>query len=246
MLRLIACTAMLIDHIGYQYNILECRIVGRIAFPIFVYLICNGYRHTSNRRNYALRLSLFALLSQVPFSLFCYGVLWHGHGNVFFTLLLALLSIWSAEELRKRPVLKYVAFLPALIICTAYYYQVIDSDYGARGIVMAMVFYYLDGRDLLHRFLMVLGMAVSVTLEYVLSCGKVLLLGLLGRGFVFPELFWWDRYQLYALFALVFIFCYNGQKGKYPKGNVPAKLTHYGFYLFYPAHQLVLWLIRVL
>ena len=60
-LRCIACIAMLFDHIGFQYNILPFRIVGRIAFPIFVYLICNGYRHTSDRGKYALRLGFFAL-----------------------------------------------------------------------------------------------------------------------------------------------------------------------------------------
>jgi len=239
MLRIIACVAMLIDHIGYQYNILDFRLIGRIAFPIFVYLLTNGYRHTASPRNYALRLGLFALLSQVPYSLFGYGEFWSSSGNVLFTLLLALLCIWCAEELRKHPVARFFAFGPALAVCIAYLCHIIDSDYGARGIVMALVFYYFDGRDFLHRLLMVLGMVFSLLLEFFLACGKNLLLGL-----TWPEIYWWDLYQLCALLALFFIFSYNGTKGTYPSGKAPAKMLQYGFYAFYPAHQLVLWLIR--
>ena len=83
-------------------------------------------------------------------------------------------------------------------------------------------------------------------LDAELSCGKTLLLGLLGHGFVFPKFNLSNQYQLFSLLALVFIFSYNGEKGKYPQGKLPAKLTQYGFYLFYPVHQLVLWLIRFL
>ena len=70
-LKLIACICMLIDHIGYlffpQYEFL--RVIGRIAFPIFSYLITEGYTHTSSIRKYSLRLLIFALISQIPYML---------------------------------------------------------------------------------------------------------------------------------------------------------------------------------
>ena len=246
MLRMIACVAMLIDHIGFQYNIMVFRAIGRIAFPIFVYLICNGYHHTSSRLRYSLRLLLFAALSQIPFSLFCYGVLWQDHGNVFFTLLMALLSIWAGDELKRHKALRWAALVPALVVCISYHLGFMDSDYGARGILLALVFYYFDGKSIKNRLAMLIGMLLSTYYVYVLRLGYYTFLGLMGRGFRLPWLNQWDLYQLFSLGALLLIFCYNGKKGNYPGGKLPAKALQLGFYLFYPVHQLVLWIIRVL
>ena len=69
-LRIIACVSMLLDHIGFAFNINILRIIGRLAFPLYVYLLYNGYKHTSNRFLYAVRLGVFAAVSQIPFSLF--------------------------------------------------------------------------------------------------------------------------------------------------------------------------------
>ena len=246
MLRIIACVAMLIDHIGFQYNIMAFRAVGRIAFPIFAYLIGNGFRHTSNRGRYALRLAAFALISQVPFSLFAYRILWHSNGNVFFTLLLALVSIWAAEELGKRRELRWAALIPAGMICVAYHIGIMSSDYGARGILLALVFYYFDGKTILNRLAMAVGMLLSTYYAYILRLGRACLLCLRGAGFQLPSLSKWDGYQIFALLALIFIFCYNGKKGQYPTGKWQAKAMQLGFYLFYPVHQLVLWILLFL
>lgn len=238
-LKLIACVTMLIDHLGFQYGIMSFRAIGRIAFPIFVYLICNGYRHTSNKGRYALRLAIFAVISQVPFSLFCYGILWQEHGNVMFTLLMALLCIWSAEELGALRKLRVVAFFPAIAVCALYHWKIMSSDYGTTGILMALVFFYLDGKTLGRRLAVVLGMSAVVFYDYLLS----LLIGLaklvLESGFSVMNLSKWDLYQAFSLLALIFIFSYNGKKGM---GS--GKLLQYSFYLFYPLHQLVLWIIR--
>ena len=76
--------------------------------------------------------------------------------------------------------------------------------------------------------------------------GRSLLLALLGQGLSIPQVDSWDLFQIYGVLALLFIFLYNGKKGAYPTKALPAKLVQYGFYMFYPLHQLVLWLIRVL
>ena len=72
LLKLLAFAAMLVDHIGYMYypNVVLFRIVGRLAFPIFAYQIAVGYAHTSNLKKYIQRLTLFAILAQIPFSFF--------------------------------------------------------------------------------------------------------------------------------------------------------------------------------
>ncbi len=240
LLRLIACLTMVIDHIGFQYNIYLFRCIGRIAFPIFVYLLCNGYRYTTSRLRYALRLGISALISQVPFSLFCYNTLWHSHGNVFVTLLLSLLCIWSADSLLQKKNLRILAFLPTLIICVLYYFGVLDSDYGIRGILFALLFYFVGNKDERKPGLLELGMLLSIYYPFLLDCGRWLL------GGSTPILSSWDMTQVYSLCALPLIMLYNGQKGCTPVSPVLAKLTQLGFYAFYPAHMLILWLIRIL
>ena len=244
-LRIIACLAMLFDHIGYITGNIYCRIIGRIAFPIFVYLITNGFRHTSNRIHYALRLALFALISQIPFSLFCYGTVDFHHGNVMFTLLLGLLCIWSVDFLRMKPCLRWIAFLPTLFICAIYYRGIISSDYGIKGILLTVVFYLFDGKPNSNRILMTVGALLSVFYDYFLSLGIAVFRWELGHTFILPGMTQWRFLQIFSLGALLFIFMYNGTKGKYPNGRKTSKLLQYGFYAFYPVHQVFLWIIRI-
>ena len=243
-LRIIACLAMLIDHIGYINGNIYYRIIGRIAFPIFVYLITNGFRHTSSRIRYALRLALFALISQVPFSLFSRGVVDFSHGNVLFTLLLGLLCIWSIDILRKKTYLRWIALLPTLFVCGIYYFGIISSDYGMRGILLTVVFYLFDGKSTPKRILMTVGALLSVFSYYALSLGVAVAKWALGNALVLPSMTQWEFLQIYSLGALIFIFMYNGRKGTYPKNRKTAKLLQYGFYAFYPVHQMILWAIR--
>ena len=244
-LRIIACLAMLVDHIGYINGNIYFRIIGRIAFPIFVYLITNGFRHTSSRIRYALRLALFALLSQVPFSLFSRGIVDFSHGNVMFTLLLGLLCIWSVDFLCKKKYLRWIALLPTLFVCGIYYFGIISSDYGIRGILLTVVFYLFDGKSIPKRILMIVGALFSVFFYYALSLGVAVLKWGFGSTLVLPSMTQWEFLQIYSLGALIFIFMYNGRKGTYPRGRKTAKLLQYGFYAFYPVHQIILWLIRV-
>lgn len=239
MLRLIACAAMLIDHIGYVYAIAPLRIVGRIAFPVFAYLIYNGYRHTANPVKYAVRLAVFALISQVPFALFCHYTDYFQNGNVFVTLLMSLLCVWAADVMAKNRVTKWFCLLPALLVITGYHFGLLRSDYGAKGIIMVMVFWLLDGKEIWKRALTCALVLGAVYYSPILGCALNLIR---GNGFAF-SLTSWEKTQVWSLLALPLIFAYNGQKGKMPGGMVGAKIAQYGFYAFYPVHMLMLWLI---
>lgn len=245
-LRIIACAAMLLDHIGYMTGDTYLRIIGRIAFPLFVYLIYSGFRHTSSRFRYAVRLAVFALISQVPFTLFSHNNIDFSHGNAMFTLLAGLLCIWSLDALRKIPILRWASLLPTLIVCVLYYKRIISSDYGIRGILFILVFYCFDGKTFPKRIFMTVGMLLSVFYSHILSLGVGVLKWLLGNGLVLPSMTRWQFLQIFSLGALIFIFMYNGKKGNYPRGRKSAKLVQYGFYAFYPLHQLILWLIRLI
>jgi len=118
-LKLIAIITMIIDHIGAC--VVSCipavqdpnsmvymlywvlRIIGRIAFPIFCFLLVEGFIHSKNRYKYALRLLIYSVISEVPFDLALtrHAINW-SHQNVFFTLLLGLLSMMVLDLIQQH------------------------------------------------------------------------------------------------------------------------------------------------
>lgn len=246
-LRIVACVCMLLDHIGFcfgsRWPFLEpLRWIGRIAFPLYVFLIVNGFRHTSNRFRYALRLAIFAVISQVPFALMCHPNTMLGTLNVFVTLLLALLTVWATDEMRKHRFTKFVCFLPTLAVFAVYYFGLLKSDYGAKGILLAMVFYLFDGKYILTA----LGMLCAIYNSYLIRLGFLLLRTLQGRPYTINTPTKWELIQLFSLLSLVFIFLYNGKKGNLPASKAGAKAVQLGFYLFYPVHMLLLYGLKQL
>ena len=242
-LRIVACIAMLIDHIGYACNIQAFRIIGRIAFPIFLFLIYNGYLHTSCKWRYALRLALFALISQVPFSLFTGGQLWISNGNVFVTLLICLLCLWISDVLVKQKYLKYFCILPWIIGFGVYYFGIIRSDYGAKAVLMALCLFLFYGKAWWKRILLVLSTLCAVFYSFGLSCIVYIKDILFGSPASLSMPGNWALLQVYSLLAFLFIFAYNGKKGGILANNAVNKCIQYGFYLFYPVHMLLIWWI---
>ena len=139
-LKCIAVFSMLTDHISaYLFPSEEwMRYVGRLAFPIFGFLIVEGFWHTRDIKRYMGRLLVFALISEVPYDLARYNTPFYPQGqNVFFTLFLALVCIYGMHTWQERP-LAAAAVLAA--VCAVMHYLV-KSDYGIGGIVMILCFY---------------------------------------------------------------------------------------------------------
>lgn len=135
MLKLIACAAMLIDHIGAyllpQYTLL--RVIGRIAFPIYCFLLAEGVHHTKKPHAYVLRLLLLAVLSELPFDLCTAGWITFRYQNVMLTL---LLGVCMGLAMKKAPLwLKPVLIFPFALLA-----QFLRTDYGAMGIVIIALF----------------------------------------------------------------------------------------------------------
>lgn len=157
-LKIMAMLFMLCDHIGYvllgpfvtgaegtaaAYYILRA-VIGRWAFPIYCFLLVEGFQKTRSRKKYGLRLFLFALVSEVPFDLAFYGSPFsQTHCNIFFTLLLSVIMMELMEKAeerlgdwRLRALCQAGAFL-----CAALAAELIRCDYGAKGILAVALLY---------------------------------------------------------------------------------------------------------
>ena len=231
-LRLIASVLMVLDHMwatitpGNDWMTL----LGRMVFPIFAFQLAEGYRHTANWRRYALRLFLFALLSEIPFDLIQGGTIFYPwHQNVMFTLLLGLLSIAALDRCRRERTVKTV-LLAVLSVAGCCLLALIGFvDYSVQGVLTVILFWAcrdFRGARLCQLFVMFL-------LNQVFFSGWTLPFTFLGHTFELQT-------QAFALLALPLIWCYNGQKGH------RGKLLQYGSYVFYPLQFLVLYAILML
>lgn len=237
MLKWIAISTMLIDHIGaavlgrmlwndkgylnsgmlWYENRLSViytmtRLIGRLAFPIFCFLLVEGFEHTHNKKRYMLRLGIFALVSEIPFDLvFNNKILEFSSQNVFFTLFIGFLTMYFYQMIEENYRLNYMNRIllglgaVALGMGAA---QLIRSDYGGAGVFCIMMLYLFQKKKVIQTAAGVCTFAVIF----------------------FPS-------ELPAVAAFIPIWFYNGKRGKQLK---------YFFYIFYPAHLLILYLICVL
>lgn len=210
-LKIIAVLSMVTDHCAnylldgntWAYEVMRC--FGRVAFPVFAFLVAEGFAHTRNRMRYFLSLLLFAAVSEVPWYLLN-GM--DGTHNVMFTLALGVAALAVFERLREHRVLCCCSML-----LMAWLAAWLGTDYEWRGVLVITVFYLL-------------GMAKNT---------PVTLRRMLQLLFAFPLMMHYGITG--ALLACSVIFLYDGTRG-FIHGN----MAKYGFYGFYPAHLIIIWL----
>lgn len=138
LLSLVAAITMVIDHVGAVLlpSVPVLRVIGRIAFPLYCMGIVQGCIYTKNHAKYALRLLLFALISQPAYML----GLNHSWSelNVIFTLFLGMLSVWGIQKKRFFSHL----WMPAIALVLA---AVLKMDYGWRGVLLIILMYLSSG-----------------------------------------------------------------------------------------------------
>lgn len=177
MLKLIAVISMLIDHTAHIfYSELDfltiplfalagreitvyyiMRRIGRLAFPLFCFLVAEGFVHTRNQKKYGLGLLIFALLSEIPFNLMGDGKLIDpSRQNVYFTLFLGFLLIYIFVN-TKNELLKFVLMAIVTVIS-----MFLHADYGMRGVLLILLIYALRSRP-----------AIQAVLSYPLLSGGV-------------------------------------------------------------------------
>lgn len=222
-LKVIACVTMLIDHIGFLFfpYAPAFRYIGRLAFPIYCFLLTEGAHYTRNPLKYALRLGLAALAAELPYDLLFYGRLTLAHQNVIFNLLLAfgmLLCMKLLPRLKKLPAPVTLLLQAALMLIFAWISKKLHLEYGSDGIFLIGIFFLT--RSLPYRHVL---QALALVALFCLSGTAALTLG--------PITLPWTAF---ALLAIIPICLYTGKKSGH------SKLVQTVFYLFYPVHLLVL------
>lgn len=233
-LHILAMAFMLCDHLwgtivpGNDW--LTC--IGRLAFPIFAFLLVEGYFHTSDLKRYVRRLFLFALLSEIPFNLAMGSRLFYPiHQNVLWTFLLALGFIhWNEKAKHSGKLWKRVA-VGILSVVLGYLAGILTmADFYQGGVLTVLVFYFFRGR----KWWQLAGQLLC--LWYI---NVEILSGFAYELHLFGETFFLIRQGL-ALLALFPIWLYRGRQGYHSKG------FRYFCYAFYPAHLLILGLLKLL
>lgn len=230
-LHILAMALMLMDHLWATLlpaqEWLTC--VGRLAFPIFAFMAVEGYFHTHDFKKYALRMLLFAVISEIPFD-FMYGGTWFYpvHQNVIWTLLLGLLGINIMETARKkRKKWAFILISVIVVIVGAALGTLCMLDYYGTGVLTIFIFYFFYGR----KWWCLIGQIVA--LYWV----NVELLG----GLVYPIQLFGMEFELcqqgLALLSLIPIWLYRGRQGYH------SKPFQYLCYAFYPVHMAIIVLV---
>jgi hypothetical protein len=224
-LKLIACATMLLDHFGHAivpglpvpYMAELCytlRIIGRIAFPIYCFLLVEGMGHTGDCGKYLLRLGIGIVLAELPFDiLFEGGISWEAQ-SVMVTLTLGAVMLLCMEKTKQKS-LKLLLVLPFAVLA-----EFAKCDYGGFGIAMIAVFALFDRLPV---------QALGLLLVNLFLDSAAI------SGFGGPV-----SVQLFAVAAMIPIGLYSGKKLTH------SKAVQWAFYLFYPVHLLILWIILLI
>lgn len=230
-LHILAMVLMLMDHLWATLlpaqEWMTC--VGRIAYPIFAFMVVEGYFHTRSFKKYALRLLLFAVLSEIPFDLMYGGMMFYPfHQNVVWTLLLGLTGIHLMEKVKDRQ--KTWVYVVVAVVVTAVWALLGTTcmvDYYGTGILTIFIFYFFRGRT----WWCFLGqLAALYWINVEMLGGLMYPIEVFGMEFELCQ-------QGLAVLALLPIWLYRGRQGYHSK---PFQYLRYGFY---PVHMLILALL---
>ena len=242
-IKIIAIISMLFDHTNDVFigHLSVFNLIGRIAFPLFSFQLVVGYTYTHNIKKYISRMFIFALISQIPYSIFIY--IYTGtyfELNIFFTLATSLICMYVLSSKNINIYLKLLYISICLII--AYYLKFDYSIFGILYPLFIFVFYPFQEKFGKNRFSLsennkntnknsIIKLLFFIAGTLALSIVKYIkLIPLISTS-------WFIELVLFTFIPAIIMIFFNGKKGPSLK---------YIFYIFYPAHLLLLELIYLL
>jgi len=243
-LKVIALVAMLFDHVGAVFPNhvpFEFRLIGRLTFPIFVFLLAEGFHHTKNAKKFLLRLFAFAIISEFPYdwainraSNIRAGLsVWHvdflNGTNIFYTLFLGGLAIYIFQHVftvisKRNDEDKEAAYLTTALITAGpvlglmWVADFLGAEYGGYGVIFILLMYVIKPK----------WPKIAVfTIMNVLQHRD--LIQRIWQGHRFDTVFYWIIPA--TLLTVPLIAWYNGKRGLSFK---------WLFYAAYPVHLAIL------
>ncbi len=232
-LHIMAMIFMLLDHIWATIipssDWMTC--VGRIAFPIFAFMIVEGYFQTHSLKKYVGRLLFFAVISEIPFNLMVGNSIFYPiHQNVLWTFLIGILCIHIIEKAKQTHEIRLITLAAPSSLTIATVLGLLGMvDYYNAGVYTVLVFYVFRGRKWWNFW------GQLVLLAYIniqLLAGPEYEIHLWGHTFFIVQ-------QGFSLLALVPIWLYRGKQGPH------NKWLQFLYYTFYPIHALILGLMQM-
>lgn len=220
-IKYLAVISMLCDHIAYAFLpssstiYMAMRMFGRIAAPSMCFVLAQGFIHTSNRKKYFIRLFVFALISQLPFSYFGFGSYTGPMGNVIFTLACAFAIMAVIENINK------IGRVPAIVAIVLLLFLSMLSDWLVFAPMFTLSIYL--NRNSKDR--QALGYLIVSLISF--AAGTYFAI---KNGQIWQYQFW----QLGTVLVIPIIYAYNGKPGS------KASFNKWFFYVFYPAHLMIL------
>ena len=250
LLKIVAIICMVCDHLRYVLPNADTemmRVLGRIAFPIFAFLIVEGFVHTKNLKKYIMRLGLVAIISEYPFLLFTIGckICDEIELNVLFTFLCGVLVLFFYDKAKKifhsliqkenfennikKRIVLLVSYIVSIVLI-GWMANELKMDYGDFGIAIILLFYIFREKNIFKNVLIasisVIGLLLKIFFAYNMDISSPNFLS--SMKYCLP-------YMIGYICAAVILMQYNGKVGKYK--------MKYFFYLFYPVHMVVMYLI---
>ncbi len=217
-LKIIAMISMLIDHAGkiLDFGYPWCTAIGRIAFPIFAYMIAEGCHYTKNRKKYLLTIVSLAFIFQVVYFISSGSL----YMNILFTFSLSILTIYCIDYFKNTKKLGsffvLILELAAVVFLSVFLPKILPGtdfkiDYGILGILLPVAIYLMPNKTL------------------KLICATIILSIMAILSY---------KLRWFALASIPLLAIYNENRG-----NLNLK---YMFYVFYPLHLIVLYTISML
>ena len=224
-LKYLVILAMVVDHVAWAFVHLLSRtgqamhFIGRLTGPTMAFFIAEGYLHTRDVKRYAARLAAFALISWPAFSYFEKGAWFTPHFGVIYTLLLGLLAVWIWDKLPVHPLLR-LALIAGLVWLSQW------GDWAYYDVLWPLALVMLRDRPKVKW--------IAFTGLCVIAAGDLIWLYI---RYGWP---WWTGLHNLGLLSapLLLALGYNSRSGsRHP-------FHKWFFYVFYPAHLLILGLLR--
>ncbi len=225
LIKIIALITMIIDHVGALFfpQLLVLRVIGRFSFPLFGWLVAEGFDKTHNKKQYLLRMIGFFIISQIP-----YWLAFHdGQLNIFLTLSIGLSVIWVLTQKTLNGFLKTI--FTFILLFTSF---VLPIDYGLAGVVSIIAFYFL--KNSYWKSFAAQGLIWAAYVAYAI-------VNLSSRYQTID--YSREMIQLVALLAVPVIYIisrYYTTTDHFMISRSKKFVVQYGFYLFYPVHLLIL------